>query len=142
MQTFLAYPDFAASAKVLDVKRLGKQRVEAWQLIRAINGETKGWANHPAAVMWRGHLPALHMYGRAVCSEWIGRGYNDTMLDRFEWNDTFTLPRWFGDEAFHAAHRSNLLRKDPVWYGQFNWFEPDDLDYIWPAPIDFSELLV
>lgn len=33
---------------------------------------------------------------------------------------------------FHASHRSNLLRKDPVWYSQFNWTEPNNLPYVWP----------
>lgn len=33
MQTFLPYPDFALSAKVLDNKRLGKQRLEAKQIL-------------------------------------------------------------------------------------------------------------
>ena len=33
MQTFLPYADFAQSAKVLDMKRLGKQRVEVLQLL-------------------------------------------------------------------------------------------------------------
>lgn len=32
MQTFLPYPDFKKSASCLDNKRLGKQRVEAWQI--------------------------------------------------------------------------------------------------------------
>lgn len=36
MQTFLPYPDFRQSAKVLDRARLGKQRVECLQLARAI----------------------------------------------------------------------------------------------------------
>jgi hypothetical protein len=36
MQTFLPLPDFIESAKVLDYKRLGKQRVEAWQILKAI----------------------------------------------------------------------------------------------------------
>ena len=36
MQTFLPYADFERSAKSLDYKRLGKQRVEAMQLIKAI----------------------------------------------------------------------------------------------------------
>jgi hypothetical protein len=42
-------------------------------------------------------------------------------------------PPWLGDEAFHASHRSNLLRKNPEWYGQFGWTEPDDLPYVWPV---------
>lgn len=33
MQTFLPFPDFARSAKVLDNKRLGKQRIEAKQIL-------------------------------------------------------------------------------------------------------------
>jgi len=130
MQTFLPYPGFAASARVLDYRRLGKQRVETYQLIRAINGETKGWVNHPAAVMWRQYVPALHMYGRAMCEEWIARGYKDTMLDRFEYHETFEYPYWLGVFAFHGSHQSNLLRKDREYYSEF--FEvPDDLEYEW-----------
>jgi hypothetical protein len=42
-------------------------------------------------------------------------------------------PPWLGDNTFHASHKSNLLRKDPVWYGQFGWSEPTDLPYVWPV---------
>ena len=59
VNTFLPYPDFVKSAKILDYKRLGKQRVEAWQILRALRGETKGWRNHPATNLWRGHEKAL-----------------------------------------------------------------------------------
>jgi hypothetical protein len=38
MQTFLPYNDFVKSARVLDYKRLGKQRVEGMQIINAITG--------------------------------------------------------------------------------------------------------
>lgn len=43
------------------------------------------------------------------------------------------LPAWFGNQAFHDSHKSNLLRKSPLWYSQFNWNVPNDLDYIWPS---------
>ena len=46
MQTFLPYPDFAESAAVLDSKRLGKQRVEALQVLRAVTRLTYGWKRH------------------------------------------------------------------------------------------------
>ena len=36
MQTFLPYESFEESAKVLDYRRLGKQRVEGMQIINAI----------------------------------------------------------------------------------------------------------
>ena len=82
MQTFLPYPSFAESARVLDRARLGKQRVETYQILRANAGLTRGWVHHPAAVMWRGHSAALAEYGAAMCREWIERGYNDTLLDK------------------------------------------------------------
>jgi len=59
MQTFLAYPDYKLSASVLDMKRLGKQRVEAWQIVQALTVPEYGWKNHPAVKMWRGHVPSL-----------------------------------------------------------------------------------
>lgn len=36
MQTFLPYSSFTESAKVLDNKRLGKQRVEAYQILKTL----------------------------------------------------------------------------------------------------------
>lgn len=133
MQTFLPYPDFTQTARVLDYRRLGKQRVETKQLILALTKPDYGWKNHPAAKMWVGYVPLLAEYGRVMCSEWRGRGYNDTLLSFFEgFDDVRELPPWLGDEAFHASHRSNLLRKDPEYYGVFGWSESPDLPYVWP----------
>jgi len=162
MQTFLPYPDFEMSAQVLDYRRLGKQRVEVLQLLTALRtgpeqwvaikgeyDETEGkyeeakikrvtpWFNHPAAKMWRGYEHALCEYGLSIVQEWIERGYKDTCYDKIM-NVLLELPYsglppWLGNEDFHAAHRSNLLRKDPVHYGQFGWTESNDLPYIWPV---------
>lgn len=123
MQTFLPYADFAA-ARCLDRLRLGKQRVETYQLLRALLVPGSGWANHPATKMWRGYETSLCRYGLAVCLEWTGRGYKDTCADKIDrLGESVTTvkglaPPWLGDPAFHAAHRSNLLRKDPAFYGQ------------------------
>ena len=54
MQTFLPVADFAESARLLDSPRLGKQRVETLQILRALELPDYGWANHPAVLMWRG----------------------------------------------------------------------------------------
>lgn len=135
VNTFIPYPDFVQTAKSLDYKRLGKQRVEAWQILSALTGQSQGWRNHPATQMWKGHEKALCEYGIAICKEWISRGYKDTMLDRFvavhaELPDT-GLPEWIGNEAIHTSHQSNLKRKDPDHYS-FN--VPDDLPYKWVDP--------
>jgi len=42
MNTFLPYPDFVKSAQCLDYRRLGKQRVEAWQIYLALTKENYG----------------------------------------------------------------------------------------------------
>jgi hypothetical protein len=138
MQTFLPYEDFEDSAKCLDYRRLGKQRVEVLQLLKALT-DGGGWANHPAAKMWQGYEPALIEYGIDITCEWRARGYKDTCYDKLltyqaaHGEKLVLLPPWLGNEAFHAAHRSNLLRKDPTYYGSFGWTEPDDLPYIWPV---------
>ena len=86
MQTFLPYESFRKSAKVLDWRRLGKQRVEGMQIINAIEGKKrkdgkpyKGWLNHPATVMWRPYVNALKYYTDVIIEEWIRRGYNNNM---------------------------------------------------------------
>lgn len=134
MQTFLAYPSFSESMRVLDDSRLGNQVYrEGMTLLRG------KWPNHPASKMWRGYEGALANYLMCGVRELYLRGkdYHDRpwCQELFSYavgSDMLPLPPWLGDPDFHASHRSNLLRKDPVWYGQFGWTEPDDLEYIWP----------
>ena len=154
MQTFLPYPDFAESARVLDARRLGKQRVETLQIIRALTRPTYGWQHHPAVLMWRGHEEALGAYGLAIVREWVERGRADTtaatmavdlaaagvrtpprtqrQLARLKRTG---LPAWFGDADFHRSHRASLMRKDAAHYG--NYFDDvgdgSGIDYVWPV---------
>jgi hypothetical protein len=79
MQTFLPYADFQASSAVLDDRRLGKQRVETFQILRALTWPDYAWKNHPAVRMWRGFVPALVRYGVTTCEEWTRRGHADTV---------------------------------------------------------------
>jgi len=137
MQTFLPYEDFSMSAAVLDRSRLGKQRVEAWQILRALQGKTKGWVNHPATRMWAGAEYHLCLYGIVICTEWVQRGYNDTLLPKFWMEfakyDCSPKPSWLGNPAFHASHRSVLLHKDADWYGNYLWEEEPSTQYVWPV---------
>jgi hypothetical protein len=153
MQTFLPVADFADSARLLDSPRLGKQRVETLQILRAIELPDYGWANHPAVLMWRGRTPALVAYGLAMARIWQERGFADTTerqigefapevvgVPQEELAAAGLLPTWLGDEALHRSHRSNLIAKDPEFYrarfaARFGT-EPADLPYVWPAPDD------
>ena len=132
MQTFLPYADFTQSAKALDYKRLGKQRVEAWQIYQIVSGKrTKGgWINHPAVRMWMGFPHLLAWYYNAMVDEWVERGYKNTM-EHIMVPPQITEPLWMNSKDFHDSHKSNLLRKDPEHYSQFGWAVPNDLPYIW-----------
>ncbi len=142
MQTFLPYKSFEETAKVLDMRRLGKQRVEGYQIIRTLLGYTSGWANHPAVKMWEGHEIVLLKYTWSIIDEWVYRGYVDNIHIQLQeignkhfgaWEETtISIPVWLGDENFHLSHKSNLIRKFPEYYGSIWPDVPDDLPYIWP----------
>lgn len=149
MQTFLPYADFEASARALDTKRLGKQRVESMQIVRALTRPGYGWSHHPAVLMWKGFEEALGRYGFVCCEAWTDRGFPDTceagiatdlaaagithVRTQAELAEAGALPPWLGEEEFHRSHRSNLLRKEPDHYGEFFTDVPDDLPYVWPV---------
>ena len=149
MQTFLPYPDFAASAAALDTRRLGKQRVEALQVLRAITWPTYGWKRHPTVRMWAAHPEAVAAYGLAVCDEWVARGYADTCARTIS-TDLATaglapprsqselarldrLPSWLGEPRLHDSHRAALVRKDPEHYRPHFPDADPELPYHWPV---------
>ncbi|MFI6039480.1 MSMEG_6728 family protein [Streptomyces sp. NPDC051315] len=150
MQTFLPYPGFTASAAALDPRRLGKQRVEALQVLRGLTVVGYGWRHHPAVRMWAGYEEALVRYGLDVCAVWTAAGRADTcaaslvagfgargggagVRTQEQLAEDGELPPWLGDPAFHRSHRSALVRKDPAFYAPLFPDVPDDLPYVWPA---------
>jgi len=146
VQTFLPHKDFSESAKSLDMKRLGKQRVECLQLLNSIKADKegkdyKGWKNHPCRDMW--YLPGRHDYtnalvdyGIAVCEVWRSRGYKDTCLEKisahYKPNEPDTRPEWLGREDIHKSHRSMLIQKKPEYYKPQWPYEDINLEYVWP----------
>ena len=153
MQTFLPVADFEESARLLDSPRLGKQRVETLQVLRALELPDYGWTSHPVVRMWRGRTPALVAYGLASVRVWRERGFADTthtLIAEFAPDVVGVpqeglaragmLPSWVGDEAVHLSHRSNLLAKEPDFYRPLFQplfgAEPEDLPYVWPEPDD------
>ena len=149
MQTFTPYADFEASARVLDVKRLGKQRVEVIQIVRALTVPGYAWANHPAVLMWRGFEEALGRYGLTTCAVWVEQGFGDTCADTIaadlaradvprlrpyaELAAAAALPPWLFDPELQRSHQSALVRKDPDHYRPHFPDVPDDLPYVWPV---------
>jgi hypothetical protein len=150
MQTFTPYADFEQALRTLDLKRLGKQRVEVIQIVRALTVPGYAWSSHPAVLMWKGYEEALGRYGLTSCEIWTERGFGDSCAATItadlrvagiaeirtyaELAAADALPPWLFDEAVQRSHRSSLLRKDPEHYGPL--FPPDtprDVDYVWPV---------
>lgn len=163
MQTFVPLTSTVDDiAKVLDNKRLNKQALEGWQILMTLleldpqgnHRVPKGWYNHPAVKMWRGHEMALFMYINAMVEEWKSRGYKSTigvkawgtiqvaMSKGLVSDSNLDAPQWIEDkdlfEQIASSHRTALLNKDYEWYSQFGWAEdtgtkPETYDYIWPV---------
>ena len=149
MQTFTPYSDFEASMRVLDQKRLGKQRVEVIQIVRALTVPGYAWSSHPAALMWKGYEEALGRYGLTACEVWLELGFGDSCAATItedlmaygispirsyaDLEAADGLPSWLFDEQVQASHRSALVRKDPDHYRPVFGDVPDDLPYVWPV---------
>lgn len=145
--TFLPYANFSQSASVLDMKRLGKQRLEARQIIRILEGTTttRGYRNHPAVKMWKGYVEALKLYYNVIVKEWIKRGYKNTM-ELYEVNTNISeiqMPWWMNNKDFHYAHQASLMRKNETYYHDKFQIPKEYLEkgYIWPKIVDGKEML-
>ncbi len=163
MQTFVpitsSYEDIA---RTLDRARLNKQALEGWQVLMTLleldpqgnHRVPKGWVNHPAVKMWRGHEVALYQYIQAMVNEWLNRGYKSTIGEKAKQTMLTAIergivspsysspPSWMVDSDLYrkiaSSHRTALLSKDYEWYSQFRWPEdlgtrPDTYEYIWPV---------
>lgn len=90
MQVFRPYVDWWRSARVLDDRRLGKQRVEAKQVMMTIlrkmglvNDGRRGWLNHPVVLMYYNdgspYFRDLVGYFNACVEEWTRRGMRSSI---------------------------------------------------------------
>jgi hypothetical protein len=149
MQTFLPYKDFTKSANVLDSKRLNKQILEGYQILKVLNSDDPraAWRNHPAVKMWRGSETHLYDYVLSMANVATLRGIKtDKNLENIETLRKATLQNWGTKKPFWIknksivdrlteSHRANLYRKDPEFYFEFkdNQANPccDKCQYYW-----------
>ncbi len=133
MQTFLPYKDFDKSAHALDNKRLNKQVLEGYQILKVLNNPDPraGWRNHPAVKMWRGFENALFVYILAMVREADRRGiktdknkenlFNLRVATIKNWGNG--MPEWYNNKAVMSkvttTHKANLYLKDEVFYHDF-----------------------
>jgi hypothetical protein len=158
MQTFLPFKSFRDSAKALDNKRLNKQILEGYQILKVLSSDDPraGWRNHPAVKMWRGHEVALWHYIFECVEQADNRGIKTdknvenlhALREVFSSRWGYGLPEWFtNQEALNrliTTHRANLYTKDPIYYVDFGsavlseWNKPccDRCNYYWVTHVE------
>lgn len=133
MQTFLTSKNFNDIAQVLDSRRLNKQILETYQILKVLSSDDPkaGWRNHPAVRMWRGSEHVLFTYAKAMIAEAKRRGIktdkNEENLAALRsakkglWGSAF--PEWLQNPEFSdriiTTHKANLYMKDPEYYYSF-----------------------
>lgn len=138
MMTFIVAADFVLNAHLLDDLRLGKQRIEARQILDAILIGTS-WSKHPIVHAWRPFVNALKYYTNCVILEWIRRGGQNN-LPLFDIPELILLPWWSQWDRLHQSHRAMLIRKDPFFYHDKFTIDQEyySYGYIWPHNIPYE----
>lgn len=153
MQTFLPSGSPVFAAQALDNKRLNKQILEGYQILKVLATNGKAWRNHPAVLMWEGHEGALVDYVREMIVEAKHRGIKtenneaniNSLVNSYyhQWDNS--QPAWMQDKQklgrIVATHRANLYRKDPIYYAEYapavnhKLNKPccDGCNYYWPT---------
>lgn len=134
--TFVTHDDPRETAKLLDRARLGKQRLEAKQIIDILsnvpmkNSTKVSSRKHPAIDMWQGHIVALKFYFNCITKRWIKRGYKNTMelydiketkelLTEIETKTPKLFPWWFFCPLLQLSHQCSLYRKNNEYYSKY-----------------------
>jgi len=135
VQTFLPSSVVSECAEILDSKRLNKQILEAYQILKVLSGASPSgaWRNHPAALMWQGHEHALFSYANVMATEASLRGIkvDKNLFNLNELKNQYSkkwgkgLPRWTQDNhimmRITTTHKANLFKKDPLYYIRFQY---------------------
>ncbi len=153
MQTFMPFQDYEYTAQVLDNKRLNKQILEGYQIMKVLSGasESGAWRNHPAVLMWKGCEYELKSYIDHMVYEAEFRGIKTdknvaNLKDleiRFSLNWGKATPFWMQNQEqlkrVLDSHKANLYRKDPLYYAEYrnSVAKPccDRCLYYWPTHV-------
>lgn len=146
--TFVTFSDANAVAASLSKRNLGKQRVEAQQILNALENPGAGYSNHAITKAWRGHEDGLRHYINCMIDEFVRRGCKNNM-PRHDLShlSNVVMPWWFGWDRLHYSHRAQLIIKDPPHYGPIFQGEhavPAEYlsnGYIWPHTILYTQQL-
>lgn len=112
------------TADALDRRRLNKQIVECRQILAAIEGRSKTWANHPCVLMYREHTSWLYEYLRCLESarhEYMAANTCSINADKVR-------PPFHTDAYFDQMKR-RLYTKDNEFYKQWEHLGESDVNW-------------
>ena len=112
------------TADVLDRRRLNKQIIECRQILAAIEGRSKAWANHPCVLMYRKHTSWLENY--LQCLELARHQYMAANI--YSLNADKLRPPFHTEEYFNQMKR-RLYTKDNDYYRQWESLGESDVNH-------------
>lgn len=130
MQVFIPYISPYYTALILDKKRLNKQIVECGQIMKAINGETKAWANHPATLMYKAEPLYSYLLAYTSCLKAVkasdlqkAKEYDAKAISHFN-----KLPVKLSEFMYKIAeqHKRRLYTKNENFYRLFYKYGKSD----------------
>ena len=146
----------------LDYRRLGKQRIEAKQIIESLENNSLGWSKHPATLSFSKNIDSLKAYYNICIQEWINRGYKCNMkiydeIDEskysplicefdgkkaiFHEDNEKSYPKFVSFPPYFYAHRASLYRKNNNFYSSKNFPEEYlEKGYFWPSKFDSDDV--
>ena len=112
------------TAKCLDARRLNKQIIECKQIIKAINGETKAWANHPAVKMYKDHQEWLKLYMGCL------NAYRLNNINAAEHLSNYadTMRPQFHTQKYFDQMKRRLYTKNNNYYSQWKYLGESDVN--------------
>ena len=126
MQVFIVgSPLETAMAMKNDILRYNKQIIECKQMLNAIDGETKAWANHPCTVQYKSHHLWLEEY--MLCLIAYKEGNHARASHHCEFADSMR-PDFHTEEYFDQMKR-RLYTKMPEHYNQWEHLGESDVNW-------------
>lgn len=112
------------TADVLDRRRLNKQIIECRQILAAIEGRSKAWANHPCVLMYRKHTSWLKNF--LQCLESARHQYMAANI--YSLNADRIRPP-FHTEGYFNQMKRRLYTKDNEYYKQWSHLGESDVNW-------------
>ena len=114
------------TAMCLDPRRLNKQIIECKQILKAIDGETKAWLNHPSVKQYTKDIYCAWLRTYLFCLEYYKTGKYDVAKVLSDYADVIR-PDWHTTRYLTQMKR-RLYTKNNNYYSQWKHLGESDIN--------------